>query len=53
MIDAFQNGMWSSMFKYDYIHLMFAEGDLSVDLKGKKTGLGLLYFVYIPFTHSD
>lgn len=35
MIDAFQNGMWSSVFKYDYIYLMVAEGDLSVDLKEK------------------
>lgn len=35
MIDAFQNGMWSSVFKYDYINLMFAEGDLSVDHKGE------------------
>lgn len=31
----FSNGLWSSVFKYDYINLMFGEGGLSVDLRGK------------------
>lgn len=45
----FSNGLWSSVFKYDDINLMFGEGDLSVDRKGKT----LCRPVVFSFTHSD
>lgn len=45
----FSNGLWSSVFKYDYINLMFGEGGLSVGRKGKTVCRPIVF----SFTHSD